>query len=88
MHICRQTSTAHLCLFISVMPEPAIGFSEVIKDVHTSLRAARLQHNGGRRVHLCTHPAAVEDVEDQHAKKEEGTDDAHIPGQLMLSATK
>ncbi len=73
---------------MSVMPEPAIGLSEVIKDVHTPLRAARLQHNGGRRVHLRTHPAAVEDVEDQHAKEEEGPNDAHIPGELVLGATK
>ena len=73
---------------MGVMPEPAIGFSEIIEDVHTALRAARLQHNGGRRVHLRTHPAAVEDVEDQHAKEEEGTNDAHVPGELVLGATK
>ena len=79
---------AYLSFFISVVSQPAISFSEVIKDMHPALGVAGLQHNGGGRVHLSADPATVEDVEDQHAKEEDGTHDSYVPGKLVLGAAK
>lgn len=78
----------YLSFFISVVSQPAISFSEVIKDMHPPLGVTGLQYDGGGRVHFSADPATVEDVEDQHAKEEDGTNNAHIPGQLVLGAAK
>ena len=78
----------YLGFFMSVVTKPAIGFAEVIKDVHPPLGAAGLQHNGGGRVHLSADPAAVEDVEDHHAEEEQGSYKAHIPRQLLSAVAE
>lgn len=78
----------YLSFFISVVSQPAISFSEVIKDMHPTLGVTGLQYNGGGRVHLSADPATVEDVEDQHAKEEDGPDNAHVPGELVLGAAE
>ena len=43
---------AYLGFFMCIVSQPAIGFPEIIKDVHAPLRAAGLQHNGGSRIHF------------------------------------
>ena len=78
----------YLCLFVCVVSEPAVGFSKVIKHMDTPLGASGLQHNGGGRIHFCTDPAAVEDIEHQHAEEEEGANDADISGELLLGIAK
>lgn len=69
----------YLCFFMGVVAQPAVGFSEVVKDMHAPLWAAGLQHYGWRRVHLGTHPAAVEDIEHHHAEQEHGAHQTDIP---------
>lgn len=78
----------YLCLFISVVSQPAIGFSEVIKYMDPPLGGPGLQHNGGGRVHLRTDPTAVEHIENQHAEEEQGTNNADISGKLLLGVAK
>lgn len=42
-----------------VVAEPGVGLAEVVKDLDAAVGAARLQHDGGRAVHLTRHVHAV-----------------------------
>lgn len=84
----QSCCSRYLGLLISVVPQPAIGFSEVIKHMDPPLGGAGLQHDGGGGVHLCADPAAMEDVEDQHAEEEHRANDANISGQLLLGVAE
>ena len=43
--VCRVTSRADLAVGVGVEAQPSIGFSEVIKDMDTSMRVSGLQND-------------------------------------------
>ena len=66
----------YLCVFVSIHPQPPIGFSKIIKDNPGTIMTSGWKNNTGAGIGLTCDPCAMEGVGDQekghHHHKEPG----------------